>query len=368
MQIISVVIPCYNKQEVLPQLFERLTTAAAAWGVDYQVICVDDGSRDRTWELLEAQHAADARWLCLRLARNFGHQAAVSAGLFHASGDAVVIIDADLQDPPEEVSRLVEKWREGFEAVFAVRKWRKDPVLKRLLAWSFYRFLAFLSPLPIPADAGDFCLLDRKVLDVINALPERSRYLLGLAVLLLGRTRPAAYALLLFAAMLKLYPIVAILAAVRETKRTALIVLGSVGIAFFACILVTLPDVIQVLKVTTHAKFSGFGCQVLADKINDSLHYRGSSAGAWPQAMGTGLAVLLALAACKSGLRMGRPSAAPARARWTPSEPGAWSMWAPSSSEATFPTGSSSWCIALRSCSTGSRTTLSGAGRPLWLC
>jgi polyisoprenyl-phosphate glycosyltransferase len=178
MQRISVIVPCFNEEAVLPLLFERLTEAAASWGIEYQVICVDDGSRDRTWELLRAQNTADPRWCCLSLARNFGHQAAVSAGLAYAQGDAVVIIDADLQDPPEEINRLLAKWREGFEVVFAVRKKRSDPALKRFLAWGFCRVLARLSP--IPTDTGDFCLLDRKVVNVMNSLTERSRYLRGL--------------------------------------------------------------------------------------------------------------------------------------------------------------------------------------------
>ncbi len=120
------------------------------------------------------------RWRCLAFTRNFGHQIAVSAALFHADGDAVVIIDADLQDPPEQVAGLLAKWREGFDVVFAVRKARQDPLGKRLLAWGFYRLISWLSPFPLPTDAGDFCLLDRKVVNVLNALPERNRYLRGL--------------------------------------------------------------------------------------------------------------------------------------------------------------------------------------------
>jgi glycosyltransferase involved in cell wall biosynthesis len=180
MQRISVIVPCYNEEEVLPQLFQRLGAAADAWGVDYEIVCVDDGSRDRTWELLRAKAESDPRWRCLSFARNFGHQTAVSAGLAHAQGDAVIIIDADLQDPPEQVERLLTKWREGYEVVFAVRKKRRDPFVKRILAWGFYRVLARLSPFPIPRDAGDFCLLDRKIVDVLNSLPERNRYLRGL--------------------------------------------------------------------------------------------------------------------------------------------------------------------------------------------
>src|SRR5581483_10539004 len=179
-QKISIIVPCYNEEEVLPQLFQRLGAAADTWGVDYEIICVDDGSRDRTWELLSERSEADPRWRCLSFARNFGHQMAVSAGLYHASGEAVIIIDADLQDPPEQITRLINKWREGFEVVFAVRRKRKDPFVKRMLAWGFYRLISRLSPFPIPTDAGDFCLLDRKLVDVLNSLPERNRYLRGL--------------------------------------------------------------------------------------------------------------------------------------------------------------------------------------------
>ena len=180
MQTVSVVVPCYNEEAVLPELFRRLGGAAATWGMDYEIICVDDGSRDRTWELLKARSKADARWRCLSIARNFGHQTAVSAGLHYATGDAVVVIDADLQDPPEEISRLLARWREGFEVVFATRKNRRDPLLKRILAWGFYRLLGKMTPLPMARDAGDFCLLDKQVVAVMNALPERSRYLRGL--------------------------------------------------------------------------------------------------------------------------------------------------------------------------------------------
>ena len=180
MSKISVIIPCFNEEDVLPKLFDRLGTVAATWNTDYEIICVDDGSRDRTWELLKAQYARDSRWHCLSFARNFGHQTAVSAGLYFATGDAVVIIDADLQDPPEEIARLLARWREGFEVVYATRKKRNDPLVKRILAWGFYRLLQKMTPLPMARDAGDFCLLDRKVVAVMNSLPERSRYLRGL--------------------------------------------------------------------------------------------------------------------------------------------------------------------------------------------
>ena len=177
---VSIIVPCFNEEAVLPKLFERLDQAASAWGIAYEIICVDDGSRDKTWEMLKGQNQKKPDWRCISFARNFGHQTAVSAGLHYASGDAVVIIDADLQDPPEQVVRLLDKWREGFEVVYATRTKRNDPALKRLLAWGFYRILGRMTPFPIPPDAGDFCLLDRKVVDVIKSLPERNRYLRGL--------------------------------------------------------------------------------------------------------------------------------------------------------------------------------------------
>ncbi|HEX5397473.1 MAG TPA: glycosyltransferase family 2 protein [Verrucomicrobiae bacterium] len=180
MQKLSVIVPCCNEEAVLPGLFERMSAAAAGWNLETEFLCVDDGSRDRTWELLKTQNARDPRWRCLSFARNFGHQAAVSAGLHFATGDAAVIIDADLQDPPEEIARLLARWRDGFEVVFATRKKRRDPLLKAVFAWIFYRLLSRLSPLPMPSDAGDFCLLDKKVVAVLNALPERNRYLRGL--------------------------------------------------------------------------------------------------------------------------------------------------------------------------------------------
>jgi len=178
--LISVIVPCYNEQDVLPQLFRRLTDAADSWGTAWEVICIDDGSRDLTWDILEKQQQIDNRWKGLRFARNFGHQAAVSAGLYHALGDVVMIIDADLQDPPEQLYRFLDKWREGFQVVYGVRTSRQDKPLKKLLAWGFYRLIASMVTFNIPPDSGDFCLMDRKVVDIMNALPERNKYLRGL--------------------------------------------------------------------------------------------------------------------------------------------------------------------------------------------
>src|ERR1700733_821705 len=115
MPLLSIIVPCYNEEDVLPQLFQRLVGALSPCTSDYEIVCVDDGSRDRTWQMLQSQHEADPRWRVVSFARNFGHQAAVSAGLWYCRGDAAVIIDADLQDPPEEIRRMFDKWREGYQ-------------------------------------------------------------------------------------------------------------------------------------------------------------------------------------------------------------------------------------------------------------
>jgi dolichol-phosphate mannosyltransferase len=180
MQKLSVIIPCFNEEDVLPELFVRLGSVAATWGLDFEIVCVDDGSQDRTWELLRAQHEKDPRWRSISFARNFGHQTAVSAGLFFASGDAAVVIDADLEDPPEEIARLLEKWREGYDVVYAIRQKRKEGPFKRLCYWIFYRLMARLVAFDIPLDSGDFCLIGRRVVDTINSMPERNRFVRGL--------------------------------------------------------------------------------------------------------------------------------------------------------------------------------------------
>jgi dolichol-phosphate mannosyltransferase len=191
--LISVVVPCFNEEAVLPVLFDRLGRAADSWGTKWEVICVDDGSRDRTWSLLQEQAKRNSAWRGFSFSRNFGHQAAVSAGLKHCRGDAAIIIDADLQDPPEELARFIEEWRNGYEVVYGVRESRRDPALKRLLAWGFYRMIRKLVNFTIPPDSGDFALLDRKVIDVLNQLPERSLYMRGLRAWCGFRQKPLAF-------------------------------------------------------------------------------------------------------------------------------------------------------------------------------
>lgn len=180
MPTISIVIPCYNEVEVLSSLFSRLESVLEAY--DYEVVLVNDGSNDGTWEAICAISGRAARWRGVNLSRNFGHQTAVSAGMKYCSGDAVCVMDADLQDPPEVLHEFVKNWQEGADVVYGVRRSRQDKGVKKLLAWAFYRVLSRMSKVDIPLDSGDFCLMDRKVVDVMNALPERNRYLRGLRV------------------------------------------------------------------------------------------------------------------------------------------------------------------------------------------
>lgn len=178
--MLSVVVPLFNERENLGELHQRLTLTLESLDLNYEIILVDDGSVDETPALLARLRDRDARVVVVTLSRNFGHQAAVCAGLDHARGDAVVVMDGDLQDPPEVLPRLVGLWREGFEVVYAVRKGRKEPFWKRLAYAAFYRILRAVSDLDIPLDSGDFCLMDRKVVDVLIHLPEKLRFVRGL--------------------------------------------------------------------------------------------------------------------------------------------------------------------------------------------
>lgn len=177
---ISVVIPAFNEEATLPVLYTRLTAVLTSVGAPYELIIVDDGSTDSTTERLRQLRAQDRRVKFIRLARNFGHQAALTAGLAHTKGQAVIVMDADLQDPPELIPELLARWEEGYEVVYAVRRHRKEPLPKRLAYALFYRLLNRVASLRIPLDAGDFCLMDRRVVDQISALPERNRFLRGL--------------------------------------------------------------------------------------------------------------------------------------------------------------------------------------------
>jgi dolichol-phosphate mannosyltransferase len=177
---ISVVIPVYDEEENLPVLYERLTRVLEGSEPSYELVFVDDGSRDSSAAILGALCDRDPRVVLVQLARNFGHQVAISAGLDYARGDGVVIMDADLQDPPEVLPQFIAKWREGHDIVYAVRANRKEGRLKRWAYTSFYRVLQRIADIQIPLDAGDFCIMDRRAVAVLNSLPERSRFVRGI--------------------------------------------------------------------------------------------------------------------------------------------------------------------------------------------
>lgn len=176
----SLIVPCYNEAEVLHLLETRLAKTMEALGMVWEVIFVDDGSTDSTFEQLGAMHQANSRYRILSLSRNFGHQAALSAGLAVARGEFVGIADADLQDPPELFSSCLEKLKQGYDVVYAVRKKRKEPILMRAAYALFYRLLRTVSEVEIPLDTGDFCLMRRCVAEAMRAMPERNVFLRGL--------------------------------------------------------------------------------------------------------------------------------------------------------------------------------------------
>ena len=177
---ISVVIPMLNEEANLPTLYQRLTEVLTSLSGSYEIVLVDDGSTDGTRAEVLRLREQDPHIKYIRLARNFGHQAALTAGLAHARGRAVIAMDADLQDPPEVIKDLLARWEEGFDVVYAIRRHRKESVPKRFAYALFYRLLHRVAAVDIPLDAGDFCLMDRRVVDQLNALPERNRFLRGL--------------------------------------------------------------------------------------------------------------------------------------------------------------------------------------------
>jgi polyisoprenyl-phosphate glycosyltransferase len=179
--VYSFIIPIYNEEATIAELYRRVRAVMAEMDGPVELILVNDGSRDRSLSLIRELHEQDPRVCYLSFARNFGHQTAVTAGLNFSRGKVIVILDADLQDPPELIPQMVEQWRQGYAVVYAQRtERRKEGWFKRLTAYVFYRLLKQLADVDIPTDTGDFCLLDRCVVDVLNAMPERNRYIRGL--------------------------------------------------------------------------------------------------------------------------------------------------------------------------------------------
>jgi dolichol-phosphate mannosyltransferase len=176
----SVVVPVLNEAASLEELHRRLRAVMESLGGTFEIVFVDDGSSDGTVDALRQLHRRDPHVRAVILSRNFGHQRAVTSGLAYALGQAVIVMDGDLQDPPEVIPRLVAKWRAGHEVVYAVRRYRPEGVLRRAAYKGFYRVLARIADIDIPLDTGDFSLIDRRVVDVMNQMPERNRFVRGL--------------------------------------------------------------------------------------------------------------------------------------------------------------------------------------------
>jgi dolichol-phosphate mannosyltransferase len=178
---LSLVVPVYNEEEVIEALHSRLLQVLNTSVPSFEVVFVNDGSRDRTPEMVDSIAKSDPRFKAIHFSRNFGHQPAVTAGLHAVTGEVVAVIDADLQDPPELILDMLVKWREGYHVVYA-QKLRREGVnpLKKAAYFVFYRLLRRLTDIDVPADTGDFCLMDRKIVDLLNSMPERNRYVRGL--------------------------------------------------------------------------------------------------------------------------------------------------------------------------------------------
>jgi polyisoprenyl-phosphate glycosyltransferase len=178
---LSLVLPVYNEEPVIPELLKRLDEFLREVGVTWEVVFVNDGSKDRSFELLKAAAEQEKRFKLVSFARNFGHQYAITAGVDYAEGEAVVVMDADLQDPPSVVSEMLAKWREGYDVVYAVRAKREsEGIFKRATAAMFYRLLRYTAGVPIPVDTGDFRLMSRRVVLTLRSLREANRFVRGM--------------------------------------------------------------------------------------------------------------------------------------------------------------------------------------------
>jgi dolichol-phosphate mannosyltransferase len=180
MVMISIVIPIYNEQESIPELHTRLVKVLEEIDREYEVIFVNDGSVDGSLSILRDIHEKNHRFKSISFTRNFGHQTAISAGLMFAKGNAIIIMDGDLQDPPEMLPKFIDEWEKGNKVVYAIRTNRKESFFMRGAYFVFYRLLRFMTNVNIPVDTGDFCLMDKEIVNLINSLPERARFVRGL--------------------------------------------------------------------------------------------------------------------------------------------------------------------------------------------
>jgi polyisoprenyl-phosphate glycosyltransferase len=179
-KLLSIVVPVFNEEEVLRRMYQELAVVMGALPERSELIFVNDGSTDRTCGLLAELHQQDERVKVINFSRNFGHQTAVSAGIQYARGDCVAVMDADLQDPPSHLEVMLERWREGYDVVYAVRRKRKEALWKRTSYAFFYRLLQTIAAIDLPLNAGDFCVMDRRVAQVLREIPERHRFVRGL--------------------------------------------------------------------------------------------------------------------------------------------------------------------------------------------
>ena len=193
-KLLSLVVPAFNEEEAMEQSFERTYRAMSSIGYPFEIIYIDDGSRDRTWEIISRLARENEEVKALRFSRNFGHQLAVTAGMDEAKGDAVIIMDADLQDPPEVIADMVKAWEQGADIAYGKRLHRKgETAAKKFTAWCYYRLLNFMSAYPIPLDTGDFRLLDKAVADEFKVLREHNRFLRGMSAWLGYNAVPVEY-------------------------------------------------------------------------------------------------------------------------------------------------------------------------------
>lgn len=191
---LSLVVPAYNEEQVMEESFARTKKAMDELGYEYEIIYVDDGSRDKTWDILASIAKNNPEVKALRFSRNFGHQLAVTAGMDEAEGDAVIILDADLQDPPEVIGRMVEAWEQGADIAYGKRAKREgETVAKKATAWMYYRLLNAMSAYPIPLDTGDFRLIDKAVADEFKLMRENHRFLRGMSAWMGYNAVPVEY-------------------------------------------------------------------------------------------------------------------------------------------------------------------------------